>query len=379
MKPLPFLCFFTLFLAPSLLVLPPPSSIQSCSNFVFSHHKTFASCTDLPSLASSLHWNHDPSSRTLQIAYRHSQISSLSSWVAWGINPTSKGMIGTQALIAYRRPDATMAVFTSPINSYQTKMERGTLSFPVTDLSAIFVDDQIIIFKTMELPTNSSTLYHVWQDGPVSGDSLGMHEISESHLQSVGTLNLTSGQAVSSQSGKSKAVLRAIHGALNTVGWGIMMPLGFMCARYVKAVGSRADPLCFYLHASIQTSAYLIGIAGGATGIILGIKSSGVHHSCHLGIGITLFSLGLLQEVSALFWRPRKESKYRYMWNVFHHVTGYIVLLLSFANIWGGFKILKPEEEWMIAYGAAFRGLILSSLLLEAWKMARGGNIDHGV
>ncbi|CAH2080512.1 unnamed protein product [Thlaspi arvense] len=250
-----------------------------------------------------------------------------------------------------------MAVFTSPINSYQAKMEQGTLGFPVTELSAIFVDDQIIIFATMELPTSSYTLYHVCQDGPVSGDSLGLHEICGSHLQSMGTLNLT---------------------------LGIMMPLGFMCARYLKEVGPRADPLWFYPHVSIQTSAYLIGTAAGATGIILGIKSSGVQQSCHLGIGITLFSLGLLQALilllqHAYFKTGWKESKYRYTWNMFHHVTGYIILLLSFANIWGGFKVLKPAKEWMIAYGAVFGGLILSSLLLEAWKRVRGGKIDHGV
>ncbi|XAR48669.1 hypothetical protein NMG60_11031560 [Bertholletia excelsa] len=367
MKLLPFHCLFTYFLAPSLLALPPPSPIQSCSNFVFSRHKTFASCTDLPLLASFLHWNHDPSSRTLQIAYRRT-------------NFLSKFL----ALIAYRRPGATMALFTSPINSYQAKMEQGTLGFPVTELSAIFVDDQIIIFATMELPTSSSTLYHVCQDGPVSGDSLGLHEICGSHLQSMGTLNLTSGQAVASHSGKSKAILRIIHGVFNTVDWGIMMPLGFMCARYLKEVGPRADPLWFYPHVSIQTSAYLIGTAAGATGIILGIKSSGVQQSCHLGIGITLFSLGLLQALilllqHAYFKTGWKESKYRYTWNMFHHVTGYIILLLSFANIWGGFKVLKPAKEWMIAYGAVFGGLILSSLLLEAWKRVRGGKIDHGV
>ncbi|CAH2080515.1 unnamed protein product [Thlaspi arvense] len=272
----------------------------------------------------------------------------------------------------------------------------GDTEFPCHGfVGHFFVDDQIIIFATMELPTNSSTLYHVWQDGPVSGDSLGMHEISESHLQSVGTLNLTSGQAVSSQSGKSKAVLRAIHGALNTVGWGIMMPLGFMCARYVKAVGSRADPLCF-LPSRFDSNIGISDRHGGWRNwdhsghqVFWGsplLPSGNWNHSVFsratagtVSMKITRKPLQFFPSVSALFWRPRKESKYRYMWNVFHHVTGYIVLLLSFANIWGGFKILKPEEEWMIAYGAAFRGLNLSSLLLEAWKIARGGNIDHGV
>lgn len=86
-----------------------------------------------------------------------------------------------------------------------------------------------------------------------------------------------------------------LHGGLNAVSWGFMMPLGFMAARYLKAVGKTTDPLWFYVHIFLQFPAYLVGLAGGAIGLALSSKSSGVHRPCHMGIGITLFCLGLLQ------------------------------------------------------------------------------------
>ncbi|KAF7150234.1 hypothetical protein RHSIM_Rhsim02G0101500 [Rhododendron simsii] len=168
-------------------------------------------------------------------------------------------MIGTQ--VAYLKPEGTVAVFTSPVDSYSTRLREGTLTFPVSDLSAIFLDNEMVIFATIELPENTTSVNHVWQDGPVSGDNLGMHGVSGNHLQSMGNLNLSSGQAFG----------------------------------YLKTLGPRADPLWFYTHASLQLPGYFLGTAGGATRLVLGSTSSGNHHPRHMGIGITLFALELLQ------------------------------------------------------------------------------------
>ncbi|CAL5344391.1 unnamed protein product [Camellia sinensis] len=342
------------------------AAADSCSDFMFPDNKVFTSCTNLSALNSFLYWSQNPSSTTLDMAYRHSHVPP-STWVAWGINPKPNKMVGTQAIIAYQKPDGNMAVYTSSVDSYATQLQKGNLSFPVSDLSALFSNDEIIIFATIQLPNNSSTINHVWQDGPITGNHLGIHDLSGRHLQSMGTLNLLSGRAFASRRSDSKTKLKISHGVLNTISWGIMMPIGLLVARYLKAVGPAADPLWFYLHIVVQLSAYIIGLAGGATGFLLLSKSSGIHHPCHLGIGIILFSLGLLQ-VSALLLRPRKDHKYRYLWNLFHHNTGYAVILLSFFNIWLGFSILKPAKEWMIAYGVVFGALILSAFLLEVWK-----------
>ncbi|KAH7857882.1 hypothetical protein Vadar_017520 [Vaccinium darrowii] len=96
-----------------------------------------------------------------------------------------------------------------------------------------------------------------------------------------------------------------------------------------------------------------------------------------MGIGITLFVLGLLQ-ISALFLRPAKDHKQRYIWNRFHHITGYIVLLMSLVNIGVGFAILKPTKGWMIGYGSIPGAIVVTSLILEVWKkkMTSDGKID---
>ncbi|KAL7244369.1 hypothetical protein ACSBR1_016583 [Camellia fascicularis] len=348
------------------------AAADSCSDFMFPDNKVFTSCTNLSALNSFLYWSQNPSSTTLDMAYRHSHVPP-STWVAWGINPKPNKMVGTQAIIAYQKPDGNMAVYTSSVDSYATQLQKGNLSFPVSDLSALFSNDEIIIFATIQLPNSSSTINHVWQDGPITGNHLGIHDLSGHHLQSMGTLNLLSGQVFASHGSDSKTKLKISHGVLNTISWGIMMPIGLLVARYLKAVGPAADPLWFYLHIVVQLSAYIIGLAGGATGFLLLSKSSGIHHPCHLGIGIILFSLGLLQ-VSALLLRPSKDHKYRYLWNLFHHNTGYAVILLSFFNIWLGFSILKPAKKWMIAYGVVLGALILSAFLLEVWKkFARDG------
>ncbi|KAL6992895.1 hypothetical protein U1Q18_011013 [Sarracenia purpurea var. burkii] len=351
-------------------------STSSCSDFIFPDKKVFTSCADLPALNSFLHWTHNPSSGSLHVAFRHAQVTP-STWVAWGINPTSAAMVGTQAIVAYQNPDGTMAVFTSPITSYRTLLQNGNLSFPVSDLSATFTNDEIVLYATMNLPLNNGSLVnHVWQDGPVSGDNLGVHDLSGLHLQSIGTLNLSSGQVMASHEGDSKIKLKTIHGTLNTISWGVMMPLGFMAARYLKAVGPRTDPLWFYVHISLQLPGFVIGMIGGATGLLLRSKSSGIHHPCHMGIGITMFCLGLFQ-ISAMILRPAKDHKLRYIWNWFHHIIGYTVILLGFVNIWLGFNILKPAKEWVIAYAVIFGVLIFTTLLLEVWKkLTRGGKIN---
>jgi len=85
-----------------------------------------------------------------------------------------------------------------------------------------------------------------------------------------------------------------IHGILNAVSWGLLFPIGAMIARYMRIFES-ADPAWFYLHVSCQFSAYVIGVAGWATGLKLGSESKGIQYNTHRNIGISLFSIATLQ------------------------------------------------------------------------------------
>lgn len=85
-----------------------------------------------------------------------------------------------------------------------------------------------------------------------------------------------------------------VHGVLNTLSWGILMPMGSIMARYLK-VFKCANPAWFYLHVACQASAYIIGVAGWATGNNLSSGTSSLNRDyIHRNIGITLFSLATL-------------------------------------------------------------------------------------
>lgn len=134
----------------------------------------------------------------MQLAYRQTSVDT-SKWIAWAINPTSTGMPGAQALVAYQLANGSMRAYTSPIANYQTSLEEGNLSFDVSDISATYAGSEITIFATITPPGNGAAVNQVWQEGPLtSGGSPGPHATTGANTQSKGTLNFASGQAGSS-------------------------------------------------------------------------------------------------------------------------------------------------------------------------------------
>ncbi|XP_022724246.1 cytochrome b561 and DOMON domain-containing protein At5g47530-like [Durio zibethinus] len=360
------------------------SYAQTCAKYAFSSNRVFRSCSDLPVLNSFLHYNYGSSGK-LEIAYRHTRITS-SRWVAWAINPTLTGMVGSQALVAYQQTDGSMRVYTSPITQYQTQLREGDLSFDVSELSATHANNEIIVFATLGLSNNGTTLNQVWQEGSLSGNTPQMHATSGANVQSMGTLNLLSGEARTTGGGSSRLRKQKIHGVLNTFGWGILMPIGAIIARYLKVFKS-ADPAWFYLHSSSQFAAYVVGVAGWGMGLKLGSESPGIQFDAHRTIGIILFCLGTLQ-VFALLLRPKPDHKYRFYWNIYHHLVGYTVIILSVINIFKGFDILKPERKWKNAYIGVIVALVFNAVMLEAYtwfvvvrrkRSESAGKIPHGV
>lgn len=89
--------------------------------------------------------------------------------------------------------------------------------------------------------------------------------------------------------------LRRIHGLLNMLGWGILIPIGVMVARYMR----KWDPLWFYMHAVTQSIGFILGLIGVMCGFVLdGRLSADV--PIHKALGIVIISFGCLQ-VTFLF------------------------------------------------------------------------------
>ncbi|XP_021808142.1 cytochrome b561 and DOMON domain-containing protein At5g47530-like [Prunus avium] len=320
-------------------------SQQACTPQAFKQ-KTFAACHNLPILNSTIHWNYYPSKGTVDVAFVQAVVSD-SRWVAWAINPTSTGMVGSQAIVAFQRTDGAISVYSSPIKSYGTRLEQGNLSFPLFDVSAVYKNNQIVIFATVGLPNNVSIVNHVWQQGPLSGNTPQMHSVSGPNVESFGALDFLSGKVETVRRGTSSVFrVKISHGIINTISWGILMPVGAIVARHFKA----ADPAWFHVHRACQMLGYFGGVAGFATGLWLGHKSSGVEYKGHRCMGITLISLAALQVLVALSLRPNKTDKKRVFWNWFHYLVGYGTIILGIVNILKGFDMLQPGKWWKFSY-----------------------------
>ncbi|ESQ37071.1 hypothetical protein EUTSA_v10002560mg [Eutrema salsugineum] len=358
-------------------LLISPSVSQTCKSQTFSGENSYPHCLDLPQLKAFLHYSYDATNKTLAVVFS-APPSKPGGWIAWAINPTSTGMVGAQTLVAYKDPGKGVAVVkTLNISSYSTLIP-SKLAFDVWDMKAEEASRDggaLRIFARIKVPADLAAmgkLNQVWQVGPEVGPEgrIGKHDFDPANLVSKGPLDLNgdnNGGVISGGGdgeGDSKIKKRNIHGILNAVSWGILFPVGAIIARYMRIFES-ADPAWFYLHVSCQFSAYVIGVAGWATGLKLGRESEGIRFASHGNIGIALFSLATIQ-MFAMLLRPKKDHKYRFYWNIYHHGVAYSILILGIINVFKGLSILNPQETYKTAYIAVIASLGGLALLLEA-------------
>ncbi|XP_072999234.1 cytochrome b561 and DOMON domain-containing protein At3g25290-like [Typha latifolia] len=360
-----FLTYALLLLFFPILLFQASAAVQSggCLTEKFSSNRVFAACTDLPHLSSSLHWSYNRAASSLSIAYV-APPEAPAGWVAWAINPSGTGMVGSQALIAFKNPNGEMGVKTYNITGY-SPIKESAIDYEVSDLAADFVSGKMRMFATVKLPQGMEAVNQVWQVGSsVTGGVPDKHSFGPDNMAAKGTLDLVKGLTTATSSGESGLRKKNVHGILNAVSWGVLLPMGGIIARYLKAFKS-ADPAWFYLHVSCQLIGYGVGVAGWATGLKLGSQSKGITYTTHRNIGIALFSLATLQ-IFALFLRPNKDHKSRFYWNIYHHLVGYVVIVLGVVNIFEGLNILDPQQMWRTVYIVVICILGGIALLLEA-------------
>nr|KYP62705.1 Auxin-induced in root cultures protein 12 [Cajanus cajan] len=172
------------------------TSAQTCKNQTFTNNKVFTSCRDLPHLTSYLHWTYEESTGKLEMAFRHGGINATDRWVAWGINPNNNlnsAMVGAQALVAISQSGGAPRVYTSSIAGYSTQLAEGNISYANSGLTGTRQDSEITIYATLTLPNGTTTLVHLWQDGPLSASTPQPHSMATSNLQAKETLDLLSG------------------------------------------------------------------------------------------------------------------------------------------------------------------------------------------
>ncbi|CAN6182845.1 unnamed protein product [Urochloa humidicola] len=339
-----------------------------CAGETFSANRVYASCSDLPRLGASVHWTYDRASGDLSVAFVASPAAP-GGWVAWGLNPSGDGMPGAQTLVAGPFGSAgAWAVRTYNISGYALGAP-GPIAFPASGLAAeLGADDRARVYGRLSLGSaygGGGVLNQVWQVGAaVSGGAPAPHAMGADNLAAKAKLDLLRDTTTAAAGADSATRKRNIHGVLNAVSWGVLLPMGAIFARYLKTFKS-ADPAWFYLHVTCQLAGYGVGVSGWATGMNLGRESVGVTYTDHRNIGIAVFALGTLQ-VLALFLRPKKEHKYRVYWNAYHHSVGYAVIVLGIVNIFKGMGILGVDQRWRTAYIAAVCVLVVAAATLEA-------------
>lgn len=168
-------------------------SMGSCSTR-FSNNRVFASCLELPTLSSSLHFTYTAPNATLSIAFV-APPAARTGWVAWGINPSRPVMLGTRALLAYQHSNGSIVADTYNITSYGNVV-RSPIDYPVSDLSAEASGSNFVIFATLQLPAGTTVTNHVWQVGSAMRQGRPeAHAMLRANLNAVGSIDFVRGTA----------------------------------------------------------------------------------------------------------------------------------------------------------------------------------------
>ncbi|KAA8526579.1 hypothetical protein F0562_008218 [Nyssa sinensis] len=308
----------------------------------------------LPSQQASIAWTFHPHNAKLDIVFFGTFISP-SGWVGWGINPTSAQMTGTRALITFPDPNSGQLVLLPYILDPTVKLQRTELSSRPLDIhllsssatlyggrmAMVHNGATIEIYATLKLIPNKTKIHLVWNRGLyVQGYSPTIHPTTTSDLSSISTIDVMSGTAAAGHS--NIRTLKVVHGVINALSWGILLPIGAATARYLRHIQA-LGPAWFYAHAGTQIFSFFLGTVGFAIGILLGELSPGRVYGLHRKLGFAAFCLGGLQTLALLF-RPKTTNKFRKYWKSYHHFVGYACVVLGVVNVFQGFEVMGENS-----------------------------------
>lgn len=157
-----------------------------------------------------------------------------------------------------------------------------------------------------------------------------------------------------------------IHGAIQIMGWGVMLPVGALIARYARSF----DPAWFYIHITFQLIGFACIIGGIVTGLGLVKDFPSDKLDAHRGLGFFIFGLAVLQ-IMALVLRPKVDAKVRRYWNWYHGGVGRLAIFLAVVNVFLGISMAEhTENSFKVAYIAILSIEFLAFIILEVlyWR-----------
>ncbi|WCJ26943.1 Cytochrome b561 and DOMON domain-containing protein At5g35735 [Euphorbia peplus] len=291
------------------IVICVSGQTTTCKLYRFSGNQTFQSCSDLSLVSSFIHWTYNPISMTFEVAIRKTGTSN-TSWLVWSL----KSKLGwQQALVVFHNSAGVPTAYTQQI-------DQNSSTFQVSNIRAEYENNTngMILFATLHLHNNTLikiTNQICLEEGPTPRTNFTMLPLN----QTCSVVDFSTRVSITNMKKKN------VHGVLNMVSWGIMLPVGALFANAVKALEADFPPL-IWLRILWGASTYAIGVAGWATGMQLGNGSHGAHRI----LGTLLFCFSTLQ--------------------FFNTPPPYVTIVISIINIYQGLDILQPDSEWKQMY-----------------------------
>ncbi|KAK1412699.1 hypothetical protein QVD17_34158 [Tagetes erecta] len=281
------------------------------------------------------------------------------SYIGMGFSPNG-GMVGSSAVVGWVGRDGSPNMkkyFLGGQTPSQVLVDEGDLQI-LGNTSSIFSESSRI-YMAFQLVTNQPRQRLVYSVGDSSNPSPGTpsYRLTQHRSQIAIRLNYASGQG--SQTKAPYSNLKRAHGILNMIGWGILIPIGALVARFLRHL----DPLWFYVHSSVQTLGFILGLAGVIVGIVLDDRLD-ARVGKHKGLGSTILALGCLQ-ILALLLRPSIDAKTRKYWNWYHHNIGRLMILFAIVNIFYGVHLAKAGSSWNVGYGVILGIFAITIVILE--------------
>lgn len=239
--------------------------------------------------------------------------------------------------------DSTRLTLTQPIQAFYNATSQ-----------TVYVGFQVNFATSLAIPN-----YLIYSQGPASGDgsTISYHRVAA--LDKLSNSEFPIGVVGESEASKLQKQVKA-HGAVQVFGWGVLLPIGAMVARYARGY----DPAWFYIHVTFQMVGFIFIIAGVATGVHLAKSIDTPGLSGHKGLGIFLFILAILQ-VLAVVLRPKKDAKNRKYWNWYHWWVGRLALFLAVINIFVGLHLGQEEKRLKVSYIVLLAFELVAFAILE--------------
>ncbi|KAG0578667.1 hypothetical protein M758_4G037300 [Ceratodon purpureus] len=349
----------------TVLSLALPASSQGCNTDLTSKVTKFSTanllCKNYPVGANQFYiWAlKDNATQVTSIVYAAPLTTNY--WAGLGFSADGT-MVGSTALISTLNDAGVPVATVYSLNGRSTSQVVATgngLSFVGGPPGATYDQASQTVYVSMQVDFANSTAKPTFllmaYGRQLAGGQLAQHDsrISTSAQFLSGVVAPPS--AASTLDHKAK-----IHGSLNILGWGLLLPIGAMVARY----GRGFDPAWFYTHIAFQITGFACIIAGVATGVELTKDIQPKQLNGHRGLGIFIFALAILQ-VLAVVLRPKKDAKVRKYWNWYHHWVGRLALFLAVINIFVGLKMGNAERDFKVGYISILAIELVAFVILE--------------